>query len=34
MSYFALFAWSFGVAVGPVITPGAASAAVVTEGAR
>ncbi|MFL7795025.1 MAG: LysE family transporter [Anaerolineae bacterium] len=29
-----LFAWSFGVAIGPVISPGAVSAAVVTEGAR
>ena len=34
MGYFGLFAWSFGVAIGPVISPGAVSAAVVTEGAR
>jgi len=29
-----LFVWSFGVAIGPVISPGPVSAAVVTEGAR
>lgn len=34
MTYLGLFAWSFGVAIGPVISPGAVSAAVVTEGAR
>ncbi len=34
MRYLSLFAWSFGVAIGPVISPGAVSAAVVTEGAR
>jgi threonine/homoserine/homoserine lactone efflux protein len=32
--YLRLFAWSFSVAIGPVISPGAVSAAVVTEGAR
>ena len=32
--YVALFAWSFGVAIGPVLSPGPVSAAVVTEGAR
>jgi threonine/homoserine/homoserine lactone efflux protein len=34
LAYLALFAWSFGVAIGPVISPGPVSAAVVTEGAR
>ena len=34
LGYLALFAWSFGVAIGPVISPGPVSAAVVTEGAR
>jgi threonine/homoserine/homoserine lactone efflux protein len=34
LGYLNLFAWSFGVAIGPVISPGAVSAAVVTEGAR
>lgn len=34
MTYLRLFAWSFGVAIGPVISPGPVSAAVVTEGAR
>jgi threonine/homoserine/homoserine lactone efflux protein len=34
VSYLGVFAWSFGVAIGPVISPGAVSAAVVTEGAR
>ena len=29
-----LFAWSFGVAIGPVVSPGPVSAAVVAEGAR
>jgi threonine/homoserine/homoserine lactone efflux protein len=32
--YLGLFAWSFGVAIGPVISPGPVSAAVVTEGLR
>jgi threonine/homoserine/homoserine lactone efflux protein len=34
ISYLGLFVWSFGVAIGPVISPGPVSAAVVTEGAR
>jgi threonine/homoserine/homoserine lactone efflux protein len=34
VNYLGLFAWSFGVAIGPVISPGPVSAAVVTEGAR
>ncbi len=34
MSFIGLFAWSFGVAIGPVISPGPVSAAVVAEGAR
>jgi threonine/homoserine/homoserine lactone efflux protein len=34
MSFLGLFAWSFGIAIGPVISPGPVSAAVVTEGAR
>lgn len=34
MGYLGLFAWSFGVAIGPVISPGPVSAAVVTEGVR
>jgi threonine/homoserine/homoserine lactone efflux protein len=34
VTYLRLFAWSFGVAIGPVISPGPVSAAVVTEGAR
>jgi threonine/homoserine/homoserine lactone efflux protein len=34
VSCLGVFAWSFGVAIGPVISPGAVSAAVVTEGAR
>lgn len=34
MRYLSLFVWSFGVAIGPVISPGPVSAAVVTEGAR
>lgn len=34
MDYFTLFAWSFGVAIGPVVSPGPVSAAVVTEGVR
>lgn len=34
MSYLGLFAWSFGVAIGPVVSPGPVSAAVVAEGAR
>jgi threonine/homoserine/homoserine lactone efflux protein len=34
VSYLRLFALSFGIAIGPVISPGPVSAAVVTEGAR
>jgi threonine/homoserine/homoserine lactone efflux protein len=34
MNYFSLFAWSFGVAIGPVISPGPVSTAIVTEGMR
>lgn len=34
LSYLGLLAWSFGVAIGPVISPGPVSATVVTEGAR
>ena len=34
MIYLGLFAWSFGVAIGPVMSPGPVSAAVVAEGAR
>jgi threonine/homoserine/homoserine lactone efflux protein len=34
MSYLVLLAWSFGVAIGPVISPGPVSAAVVSEGVR
>jgi len=34
MGCFRLFVWSFGVAIGPVISPGLVSAAVVTEGMR
>ena len=34
MSFLGLFAWSFGVAIGPVMSPGPVSAAVVAEGAR
>jgi threonine/homoserine/homoserine lactone efflux protein len=34
VSYLSLFVWSFGVAIGPVLSPGPVSAAVVTEGAR
>ncbi len=34
MNYLALFAWSFGMAIGPVVSPGPVSVAVVTEGVR
>jgi threonine/homoserine/homoserine lactone efflux protein len=34
MSYLALFAWSFAIAIGPVISPGPVSTAIVAEGAR
>jgi threonine/homoserine/homoserine lactone efflux protein len=34
MNYLSLFAWSFGVAIGPVISPGPVSTAIVTEGMR
>lgn len=34
MHFLALFAWSFGIAVGPVVSPGPISVAVVTEGVR
>ena len=34
MNYISLFAWSFGVAIGPVISPGPVSTAIVTEGMR
>ena len=34
MNYLGLFAWSFGVAIGPVVSPGPISTAVVTEGVR
>jgi threonine/homoserine/homoserine lactone efflux protein len=34
VSLLGLFAWSFRIAVGPVMSPGPVSAAVVTEGAR
>ena len=34
MSYLGLFAWSFGIAIGPAMSPGPVSAAIVTEGVR
>jgi threonine/homoserine/homoserine lactone efflux protein len=34
MNYVSLFAWSFGVAIGPVISPGPVSTTIVTEGIR
>jgi threonine/homoserine/homoserine lactone efflux protein len=34
MNYLTLLAWSFGVAIGPVISPGPVSTAIVTEGVR
>jgi threonine/homoserine/homoserine lactone efflux protein len=34
MNYLGLFAWSFGVAIGPVVSPGPISTAIVTEGVR
>ena len=34
MAFLGLFAWSFGIAIGPVMSPGPVSAAVVAEGAR
>ena len=34
MSYLGLFAWSFAVALGPVMSPGPVSTAVVTQGIR
>jgi threonine/homoserine/homoserine lactone efflux protein len=34
MNYLSLFAWSFGVSIGPVISPGPVSTAIVTEGMR
>jgi threonine/homoserine/homoserine lactone efflux protein len=34
VNYLGLFAWSFGVAIGPVVSPGPVSVAVVTEGMR
>lgn len=34
MNYLSLFAWSFSIAIGPVVSPGPVSVAVVTEGVR